>query len=50
MIDMNKSLIKHDLEIIELLSQTNQRTLAKWAVHCLKRVLFIYKKDILKIM
>ena len=44
MIDMRKSLIKHDPEIFELIKQTDQKTLAKWAIDCLNRVLFIYKE------
>lgn len=44
MIDMNKfSLAQHDPEIQELIKTTNQKVLARWAINCLNRILYIYQ-------
>lgn len=42
--DMKKfSLAKHDLELQNLISLTDQKILAKWAIDCLNRVFYIYE-------
>lgn len=44
MIDMNKSsLIQHDPEIQELIKTTDQKVLARWAINCLNRILYVYQ-------
>ncbi len=44
-IDMRKfSLAKHDSEIQDLISKTDHKVLAQWAIDCLKRVLYIYEE------
>lgn len=43
--DMKKfSLAKHDLELQNLISLTDQKILAKWAIDCLNRVFYIYEE------
>ncbi len=43
--DMKKfSLTKHDLELQNLISLTDQKILAKWAIDCLNRIFYIYEK------
>lgn len=45
MMDMNKfSLTKHDPEIQNLISITDHKLLAQWAIDCLNRVLFIFEE------
>lgn len=44
MIDMDKfSLIQHDQEIQKLIKTTDQKVLARWAINCLNRILYIYQ-------
>ncbi len=43
--DMKKfSLAKHDPEIQALISETDHKVLAQWAIDCLNRVFYIYKE------
>ena len=43
-IDMKKfSLTKHDPEIQDLISKTNHKVLAQWAIDCLNRIFYIYE-------
>ena len=45
MIDMkNFSLAKHDPEIQDLISKTEQKILAQWAIDCLNRILYIFEE------
>lgn len=45
MIDMkNFSLAKHDPQIQELISKTEHKALARWAIDCLNRVLYIFEE------
>ena len=45
MIDMkNFSLAKHDPEIQGLISKTEQKVLAQWAIDCLNRILYIFEE------
>lgn len=45
MIDMkNFSLAKHDPEIQDLISKTEQEILAQWAIDCLNRILYIFEE------
>ena len=45
MIDMKKfSLTKHDPEIQDLMSKTEQKILAQWAIDCLNRILYIFEE------
>lgn len=44
MIDMDKSsLIQHDPKIQELIKTTDQKVLARWAINCLNRILYVYQ-------
>lgn len=44
-IDMkNFSLTKHDPEIQNLISKTDQKILAQWAIDCLNRVFYIFEE------
>lgn len=40
----NFSLAKHDPELQELISKTDQKILAKWAIDCLNRVFYIFEE------
>lgn len=43
--DMKKfSLAKHDPEIQDLISKTNHKVLAQWAIDCLNRVFYIFEE------
>lgn len=44
-IDMKKfSLAKHDSEIQDLISKTDHKILAQWAIDCLNRVFYIFEE------
>lgn len=40
----NFSLTKHDSEIQDLISKTDQKVLAHWAIDCLNRVFYIFEE------
>ena len=40
----NFSLAKHDPEIQDLISKTEHKLLARWAIDCLNRVFFVFEK------
>lgn len=43
--DMKKfSLTKHDPEIQDLISKTNHKVLAQWAIDCLNRIFYIFEE------
>lgn len=45
MVDMRKfSLTKHDPEIQDLISKTDHKVLAQWAIDCLNRIFYIYEE------
>lgn len=40
----NFSLAKHDPEIQDLISKTDHKVLAQWAIDCLNRIFYIFEK------